>query len=309
MSSFNGYPSALGWLNPADTCRLKQLGLVEQFAKYDYSEWYRIPYYMLHAESYPITPNTSGSTFEKWAELPNCVKTLILEMCDETTLFRLCMSPYCPSAEFLTLVLIVIGSIDTDPASFASTIRSRSVKTWAEIPKTRDIVDTLSFLGFTRQKAEDLYDLFRYLLVDSSDFMTIVWSWLINQDVLYDKDKETWDQNMRDCGIEAELRDAIMRPEFKIARSTRSRVYHWIYDSMLLRYQVLNDIQHCSTLREGTIPGRKGYRPPRDKDYCEHCGETVVPFLGNLTIDTEEPIKAHPKRPDRERRRNSWGPQ
>ncbi|KAF7876578.1 hypothetical protein EAF04_001666 [Stromatinia cepivora] len=122
------------------------------------------------------------------------------------------------------------------------------------IPEFLDSEETLEWLGWTPQKAAEIWARWRTIQATETQHGTIFevlfldhTTGFIPYDVLEDN-ADDWEEHMRNWGVSSELIDAIMDAEFSNVRLTES-AQHWVRDTMEIRYLSLERIKRDSDLR------------------------------------------------------------
>lgn len=127
---------------------------------------------------------------------------------------------------------------------------------------------SLVYIGFSRQKASDLWAQWTNWPpsgprreVDPDDGYNLVVTFIDFITGPFDGNIDVWeddDHQWRDClntfGMASEVQEAIMDPRFKDFRLARSCAF-WAKDTVEMRYAGLRDIQRASRERERSLRG------------------------------------------------------
>lgn len=124
-----------------------------------------------------------------------------------------------------------------------------------EIPDSLKSKETYVFLGLTMEKAEMLWR--RWLKVDEDarepdgpvGFIDIATQHIRNQNNDVDDKGKDWDAVLSGWGIDDDLREVILDPEFDDLRYTASAAF-WVVDTFEMRYRGLEAISESSRKRQ-----------------------------------------------------------
>ena len=144
------------------------------------------------------------------------------------------------------------------------------------IPVTLISYDTLGYMGLSVDKANEIWNEWTHWPatgprreIDLDDgglqitFIDFITARLENYEDMYDDNDTQWIQCLTMCGMCESAHEAIMDPNFKHIRLTRSCVF-WIKDTLAMRYAGLEDVRRASHHREmelvhaGASPGSSG---------------------------------------------------
>ena len=188
-----------------------------------------------------------------------------------------------------------VRSIDSDSSSGGSSAGSRHISACATrestvmVPEIMESVQTLQWLGFNHDTAQQLFQTWKnFHPDDSSDFLTVALEHLEYhscEDAC--GDDEDWLRTFADLGIADELVSAVMDPLFKGVRLTHS-AKEWVAETLQGRFEVLaktqnTSVQRVKLLREEAIKRRIAARKTSGTSIEGDIPENSAPQINYVT--------------------------
>ncbi|KZF20519.1 hypothetical protein L228DRAFT_249276 [Xylona heveae TC161] len=133
------------------------------------------------------------------------------------------------------------------------TISSGSSRESIVIPEFIESMETLQYLGFTKETAEKLWlKIEKRPDPDMNDFMRMVRGWVRSFPNAVDEDDD-WISVMNKIGIKTRLRQAILTPEYKDIRLSET-CHYWINETMQCDFQFLESISNRILQKITSLP-------------------------------------------------------
>ncbi|KAK0737417.1 hypothetical protein B0T21DRAFT_347788 [Apiosordaria backusii] len=129
---------------------------------------------------------------------------------------------------------------------------------FALLPRYLISSETLQYIGLSPTKARELWSSHessfwpRNRKIDPAEFLTFVLNHVTNRKDTWSEDESEWHAVLEDCGVNDDVKDAIMDPRFEQIRGCETCL-GWVKDTVEMRFRGLRRIQEQSQACEGEL--------------------------------------------------------
>ncbi len=153
--------------------------------------------------------------------------------------------------DFPAAVDFLTARTSKDTRSLTDITTPKRQDNFACIPHHEESLATLRYLGFTKEKAAEIWNEWTNIPSrDRNDFFEHATNHLYDRQDHTDAldDSDDWRAVMDHYGLRKEIQETILNPRFKDIRFTES-ARDWIFDTMRLRFRTLKYAQFASRAR------------------------------------------------------------